>query len=72
MSQEGFVMGEFGRKNLNSGTAGYVDYGSSGGLEVTYITPRNIGLGLRWSGTYYGMDMETYESGFSGDAWDYK
>ena len=61
-SQEGFVLGDFAKTDLQSGTAGYVAYGSGGGIEINYFTKRNIGIGLRWSGTYYGLDMETFES----------
>lgn len=75
-SQEGFVLGDFTKADLNSGTAGYVNYSSAGGLEAAYYTRSNIGLGLRWSGTYYGLDIETYEEdltemlGIAGDPYD--
>lgn len=60
--QEGFVMGDMTNKEINSGTAGYVDYASSAGLELNYYLKNNLGFGLRWSGTSYGRDFESYES----------
>lgn len=60
--QEGFVMGDMTNKEINSGTAGYVEFASSAGLEAAYYLKNNIGFGLRWSGTNYGRDYESYES----------
>ena len=61
-SQEGVIMGDITKKEINNKAAGYVDYGSSGGLEVNYFLKNNLGFGLRFAATNYGRDFETYES----------
>ena len=74
--QEGFVMGDIAKTGINSPSAGYVDYASTGGLEANYYLKNNLGFGLRWSGTNFMRDFETYESdltemlGISNDPYD--
>lgn len=62
VGQEGLVMGNMAKNEMDNPSAGYVDYASVGGLEINYYLSNNIGFGLRWSGTYYGRDTEAYES----------
>ena len=45
--QEGFPMGGMTDKEIISGTAGYVEFASSAGLEVNYYLKNNLGFGLR-------------------------
>jgi hypothetical protein len=74
--QQGFVMGDITKEDINSSTAGYVDFSSAGGFEFNYYLKNNLGFGLRFSGSSYGIDTEAYESdliemlGISGDQYD--
>ena len=62
LNQEGAVFGDFAKKDLANNAAGYAEYSSLGGLEFNYYTKQNIGFGIRWTGTFYGRDFETYET----------
>jgi hypothetical protein len=64
--QEGIVFGDMAKKEINSPSAGYVEYASAGGLEANFYLKNNLGFGIRWSGTYYERDFETYESDLTG------
>ena len=75
--QESILMGDISKKEINNAKAGYVDYGSTSGLELNYYLKNNFGFGLRWKGTFYGQDIDTYESdikkmlGISGNNYDF-
>ena len=60
--QESIVFGDFSKKEFNHSGAGYIDYGSSGGLELNYYFPNKLGVGLRWAISSYGRDLETFEN----------
>lgn len=76
IGQEAIIMGDISKKEINNAKAGYVDYGSTSGLELNYYLKNNFGFGLRWKGTFYGQDIDTYESdikkmlGISGNNYD--
>ena len=60
--QNGIITWDFANKEISSNTAGYVDYGYVGGIELNYYFNNKVGLGLRWSGADYERDIDTYES----------
>lgn len=60
--QNGFMMGDITKKEFSSSTAGYVDYGFVGGIEINYYFNNKIGLGFRWTGSDYERDIDSYES----------
>ena len=76
-SQQNIVMGDFSKKEINSSSAGYVDFGSTGGIEVNYYLKNNLGFGLRFLGNFYERDTETYETdltkmlGITDDQYDF-
>lgn len=60
--QNGIMMGDITNNEINSATAGYVYYGSNGGIEANFYLKNNFGFGIRWLGAYYGRDVDSYET----------
>lgn len=60
--QESIVFGDFSKKEFNNPSAGYVDYGTLGGLEFNYYPKNKLGIGLRWTASSYERDLQTYEN----------
>lgn len=55
------VFGDLTKKEMNSSSAGYVDFSYGLGVEFKFYI-KNLGLGLKWDHSDYGRDMETYET----------